>query len=66
MPYTASPQDTEEPSPREKEELRSILRCLRVVRSNGGFGTLSIWIKGGELYEIQTAYSEKPKNKTPG
>jgi hypothetical protein len=65
MTYTALP-DEEPPTDQEKKEILEILRCLRVVRSHGGWGQITVWVRGTEVYEIQTAYTEKPKLKPPG
>jgi len=59
MTYTAYPDD-HQPTPEEARELANILRCLRVVRSHGGWGEVCITLKAADMAEIQTKYTEKP------
>jgi len=59
MSYTAEPDD-KPASQEEQAEIENILRCLRIVRSHGGWGEVCVNMKAGDVIEIQTTYTEKP------
>ena len=55
-------QPTDEPlTEQEKKDMEEILACIRTLRNEGGWGVLSITLKGGDVDEIVTAISKKPK-----
>lgn len=62
--YTATPVD-EPPNDQEQRDLEMILRSLRVVRLHGGWGEVNIVLKGGDVSEVETAYTEKPTPSQP-
>ena len=48
------------PTPQEQADLRDILRSLRVIRQQGGWGEIWLCTKGGDMVDLRTTYYEKP------
>ncbi len=47
----------------EKADLHEILLSLRLLRSNGGWGSVTVELKGGDLDEIRNEITLKPRLK---
>ncbi len=47
----------------EKADLHEILLSLRMIRSNGGWGSVTVELKGGDLDEIKNEITLKPRLK---
>jgi hypothetical protein len=45
----------------EEKDLTEILDCIRLLREETGWGVIELTFKGGELNEVITSISRKPK-----
>ncbi len=50
---------------KEEDDVKNFLECLRLLRREGGWGTITLTVAKGDIEEIITAVTSKPK-KHPG
>jgi hypothetical protein len=54
--------DTENISADERKELLTILAALRAMRKDGGWGKITIIMRGGDINELFCEYSIKTRH----
>jgi hypothetical protein len=64
MTFTAKPeeviQDDPDSTQADARDIQGILASLRMVRTHGGHGTVSIILKDGKIYETKTEITWRP------
>jgi hypothetical protein len=60
MTDTAPPEMENQPTVQEAGDLLAILGFLRELRRAGGWGTVTVILKGGDICEAVTSASWKP------